>query len=75
MAGTNNPRRAALSLSFLRGTGHSTLNRDRCHRGVYQPTTTPIVEEQSARLLPTPDRKLSKGNKNENKDPLDCQFP
>ncbi|XP_071531027.1 polyamine-transporting ATPase 13A3-like isoform X2 [Panulirus ornatus] len=54
MAGVNNPRRAALNLSFLRGGRRHTHRQGQCHTGVYQPTTTPTVEEQRARLLPTP---------------------
>ncbi|XP_045583317.1 polyamine-transporting ATPase 13A3 isoform X2 [Procambarus clarkii] len=55
MAGVDNPRRAALSLSLLRGARqHSQYGPGQCPTGVYRPTTTPTLEEQRARLLPTP---------------------
>lgn len=55
MAGVDNPRRAALSLSLLRGSRqHSQYGPGQCPTGVYRPTTTPTLEEQRARLLPTP---------------------
>lgn len=56
MAGVASPRRSALTLSFLMGGRQQALHKDQCATGVYRPTTTPtpVVEEQRARLLPTP---------------------